>query len=167
MSKVKPKQGKNVEVEAVAAHFPFHKYFSNAPQPVFKGRSYEEDMDIAEGCYRHIKKIFTQLEVRRSQGQQLQVACKLVTWVKKKKKAKVILFIESSSLNLKLIFKYKLKLAINTYPFSLKPTYKLYQLSFQVLHILSCTSNCLPGPHINRLLSANSDYPQSWMCFWG
>lgn len=66
MSKVKPKQGKEVEVGAVAAHFPFHKYFSNAPQPVFKGRSYEEDMDIAEGCYRHIKKIFTQLEVRRS-----------------------------------------------------------------------------------------------------
>lgn len=64
MSKVKPKQGKKVEVEAVAAHFPFHKYFSNAPQPVFKGRSYEEDMDVAEGCYRHIRKIFTQLEVR-------------------------------------------------------------------------------------------------------
>lgn len=64
MSKVKPKQGKQVEVEAVAEHFPFCKYFSNAPQPVFKGRSYEEDMDIAEGCYRHIKKIFTQLEVR-------------------------------------------------------------------------------------------------------
>lgn len=126
MSKVKPKQGKNVEVEAVAAHFPFHKYFSNAPQPVFKGRSYEEDMDIAEGCYRHIKKIFTQLEVRRSQGQQLQVACKQVTW--EKKKAKVILFIDSSSLNLKLMFKYKLKLAINIYPFSLKPTYKVYLL---------------------------------------
>uniref|UniRef100_A0A4W6EM52 RNA helicase aquarius n=1 Tax=Lates calcarifer TaxID=8187 RepID=A0A4W6EM52_LATCA len=51
---------------AVAAHFPFHKYFSNAPQPVFKGRSYEEDMDIAEGCYRHIKKIFTQLEEFRA-----------------------------------------------------------------------------------------------------
>uniref|UniRef100_A0A667YTL9 RNA helicase aquarius n=1 Tax=Myripristis murdjan TaxID=586833 RepID=A0A667YTL9_9TELE len=66
MSKVKPKQGKKVEVEAVAAHFPFHKYFSNAPQPVFKGRSYEEDMDIAEGCYRHIKKIFTQLEEFRA-----------------------------------------------------------------------------------------------------
>uniref|UniRef100_A0A8C5HLF1 RNA helicase aquarius n=1 Tax=Gouania willdenowi TaxID=441366 RepID=A0A8C5HLF1_GOUWI len=62
MSKVNPKQGKKVEVEAVALHFPFHKYFSSAPQPVFKGRSYEEDMDIAEGCYRHIKKIFTQLE---------------------------------------------------------------------------------------------------------
>lgn len=66
MSKVRPKQGKEVEVEAVAAHFPFHKYFSNAPQPVFKGRSYEEDMDIAEGCYRHIKKIFTQLEEFRA-----------------------------------------------------------------------------------------------------
>lgn len=66
MSKVRPKHAKAVEVEAVAAHFPFHKYFSNAPQPVFKGRSYEEDMDIAEGCYRHIMKIFTQLEVRAS-----------------------------------------------------------------------------------------------------
>uniref|UniRef100_A0A8C9Z483 RNA helicase aquarius n=1 Tax=Sander lucioperca TaxID=283035 RepID=A0A8C9Z483_SANLU len=66
MSKVRPKQGKTVEVQAVAAYFPFHKYFSNAPQPVFKGRSYEEDMDIAEGCYRHIKKIFTQLEEFRA-----------------------------------------------------------------------------------------------------
>ncbi|CAG10389.1 unnamed protein product [Tetraodon nigroviridis] len=66
MSKVRPKQGKNVEVKAVADFFPFCKYFSNAPQPVFKGRSYEEDMDIAEGCYRHIKKIFTQLEEFRA-----------------------------------------------------------------------------------------------------
>lgn len=66
MSKVRPKQGKKVEVQAVADLFPFCKYFSNAPQPVFKGRSYGEDMDIAEGCYRHIKKIFTQLEVRMS-----------------------------------------------------------------------------------------------------
>lgn len=79
MSKVKPKQGKNVEVEAVAAHFPFHKYFSNAPQPVFKGRSYEEDMDIAEGCYRHIKKIFTQLEVRRSRGSDTEQQVQLLS----------------------------------------------------------------------------------------
>ena len=43
--------------------FPFTKFFSNAPQPVFKGVSYEQDLDIAEGCFRHIKKIFTQLEV--------------------------------------------------------------------------------------------------------
>ncbi|KAM8833729.1 RNA helicase aquarius isoform 2-T3 [Synchiropus picturatus] len=65
-SKVKPKQGQTAEAATVASHFPFHKYFSNAPQPVFKGRSYEEDMDIAEGCYRHIRKIFTQLEEFRA-----------------------------------------------------------------------------------------------------
>ncbi len=35
-------------------------------QPVFKGQSYEQDMDIAEGCYRHIKKIFQQLEEFRA-----------------------------------------------------------------------------------------------------
>ncbi|XP_077394248.1 RNA helicase aquarius isoform X2 [Festucalex cinctus] len=66
LSKVKPKQDAEADVGAVAALFPFHKYFSNAPQPVFKGRSYEEDMDIAEGCFRHIKKIFTQLEEFRA-----------------------------------------------------------------------------------------------------
>lgn len=75
MSKVRPKQGKKVEVIAVADFFPFCKYFSNAPQPVFKGRSYEEDMDIAEGCYRHIKKIFTQLEVRMSDTDIYTVHC--------------------------------------------------------------------------------------------
>uniref|UniRef100_A0A671S8R6 RNA helicase aquarius n=1 Tax=Sinocyclocheilus anshuiensis TaxID=1608454 RepID=A0A671S8R6_9TELE len=66
MSKVKPKPGREVKTEDVASHFPFHKYFSNAPQPVFKGQSYQDDMDIAEGCYRHIRKIFTQLEEFRA-----------------------------------------------------------------------------------------------------
>ncbi|XP_028852048.1 RNA helicase aquarius isoform X1 [Denticeps clupeoides] len=66
MSKVRPKAGQQVNVEDVSALFPFHKYFSNAPQPIFHRRSYEEDMDIAEGCYRHIKKIFTQLEEFRA-----------------------------------------------------------------------------------------------------
>ncbi|XP_017331417.1 RNA helicase aquarius isoform X3 [Ictalurus punctatus] len=65
-SKVRPKPGREVSIQDVAAHFPFHKYFSNAPQPVFKGQSYQEDMDIAEGCYRHIRKIFTQLEEFRA-----------------------------------------------------------------------------------------------------
>uniref|UniRef100_A0AAR2JCJ2 RNA helicase aquarius n=1 Tax=Pygocentrus nattereri TaxID=42514 RepID=A0AAR2JCJ2_PYGNA len=66
MSKVKPKPGREVNPQEVASHFPFHKYFSNAPQPVFKGQTYEEDMDIAEGCYRHVRKIFTQLEEFRA-----------------------------------------------------------------------------------------------------
>ena len=43
--------------------FPFNKFFENAPQPLFKGQTYEEDLEIAEGCFRHIKKIFTQIEV--------------------------------------------------------------------------------------------------------
>ena len=65
LSKVK---GKSKEkVEKINELFPFHKFFENAPQPVFKGRNYDEDMDIAEGCFRHIKKIFQQLEVRQMQ----------------------------------------------------------------------------------------------------
>ena len=43
--------------------FPFTKFFENAPQPLFKERSYEEDLDMAEGCFRHIRKIFTELDV--------------------------------------------------------------------------------------------------------
>lgn len=43
--------------------FPFHQYFSNAPQPLFPSDvSKEKIMDIARGCQRHIKKIFTELE---------------------------------------------------------------------------------------------------------
>ena len=49
----------------LAEYFPFKKFFENAPQPIFKGNSYEEDFDIAEGCFRHVKKIFTQLEASR------------------------------------------------------------------------------------------------------
>jgi len=53
-------------VEKIQELFPFTRFFENAPQPVFKGRTFEEDFDIAEGCFRHVKKIFTQLEVTRT-----------------------------------------------------------------------------------------------------
>lgn len=33
---------------AIVEQFPFTKYFSNAPQPIFKGDSFSEDWDIAE-----------------------------------------------------------------------------------------------------------------------
>ncbi|XP_009956789.1 PREDICTED: intron-binding protein aquarius [Leptosomus discolor] len=66
ISKVKVKGGKLPDVTDVSSFFPFHQYFANAPQPIFKGKSYEEDMEIAEGCFRHIKKIFTQLEEFRA-----------------------------------------------------------------------------------------------------
>jgi len=53
----------HAKVEKVQELFPFTKFFENAPQPIFKGRTFEEDFDIAEGCFQHVKKIFTQLEV--------------------------------------------------------------------------------------------------------
>lgn len=46
--------------------FPFHCFFDNAPKPLFKGLSLEEDLEIAEGCFRYIEKIFAQLEEFRA-----------------------------------------------------------------------------------------------------
>ncbi|NXD05701.1 AQR helicase, partial [Nothocercus nigrocapillus] len=66
ISKVKVKGGKQADVADVSRFFPFQQYFANAPQPIFKGKSYEEDMEIAEGCFRHLKKIFAQLEEFRA-----------------------------------------------------------------------------------------------------
>ncbi|KAI9886915.1 MAG: hypothetical protein M1823_001284 [Watsoniomyces obsoletus] len=43
--------------------FPFTAYFANAPQPLFPpDASASEVTDIALGCYRHIEKIFSELE---------------------------------------------------------------------------------------------------------
>jgi len=53
----------HAKVEKIQEVFPFTKFFENASQPIFKGRTFEEDFDLAEGCFRHIKKLFTQLEV--------------------------------------------------------------------------------------------------------
>jgi len=66
MSHVKVQSGKTGDVDKLKELFPFSKFFENAPQPIFKGKSYAEDLDIAEGCFRHIKKIFTQLEEFRA-----------------------------------------------------------------------------------------------------
>lgn len=47
----------------IVSAFPFQKYFSNAPQPLFPpDASREALLDIAKGCERHIRKIFTELE---------------------------------------------------------------------------------------------------------
>lgn len=66
LSKVSSKSNVPPEVADISLAFPFRQYFANAPQPIFKGLSYKEDMEIAEGCFRHIKKIFTQLEEFRA-----------------------------------------------------------------------------------------------------
>lgn len=51
-----------ITVEAIVQVFPFHFYFSNAPQPLFPPTA-DKDMvlDIANGCYHHISKIFSEL----------------------------------------------------------------------------------------------------------
>ncbi|KAL4877295.1 P-loop containing nucleoside triphosphate hydrolase protein [Aspergillus karnatakaensis] len=53
----------NVSTNDIVAAFPFHAYFSNAPQPVFDPSVGRETLiDTAEGCQRHISKIFSELE---------------------------------------------------------------------------------------------------------
>ena len=37
-------------VQAINELFPFHRYFSNAPQPLFTGESFQHDWEIAEVC---------------------------------------------------------------------------------------------------------------------
>jgi len=58
-------------LEQVSSEFPFHPFFQDAPQPLFKGKSKESDWEIAEGCFRHIRRIFTQLDVRVTMNSQL------------------------------------------------------------------------------------------------
>lgn len=48
--------------QQIAEMFPFKKFFQDAPQPLFTGQSFDQDLEIARGCYRYIKKIFTQLD---------------------------------------------------------------------------------------------------------
>ncbi|KAL9058335.1 MAG: hypothetical protein Q9162_001790 [Coniocarpon cinnabarinum] len=43
--------------------FPFHDFFSNTPQPLFSlGMSKEQAMEVVTGCYRHIEKMFVELQ---------------------------------------------------------------------------------------------------------
>ncbi|OAL00410.1 P-loop containing nucleoside triphosphate hydrolase protein [Phaeosphaeriaceae sp. SRC1lsM3a] len=50
-------------VEQIVSEFPFTDYFSSAPQPLFPpAADRSQILDVAEGCYRHVEKIFTELE---------------------------------------------------------------------------------------------------------
>ena len=53
-------------IDDISKHFPFEKFFADAPQPIFKGKSYKEDMEIARGCWRYLSDIFQQLEEFRA-----------------------------------------------------------------------------------------------------
>ncbi|XP_043691162.1 RNA helicase aquarius isoform X2 [Telopea speciosissima] len=46
--------------------FPFKEFFSNTPEPVFTGQSFEKDMRAAKGCFRHLKTMFQELEECRA-----------------------------------------------------------------------------------------------------
>ena len=47
---------------AILEAFPFHNYFANAPQPLFPpGADKDVILDISNGCYHHVSKIFTEL----------------------------------------------------------------------------------------------------------
>ncbi|XP_073950458.1 RNA helicase aquarius-like [Choristoneura fumiferana] len=57
---------KTKSVETVSKEFPFHEFFDDAPKPLFPGKSFEEDLDIALSCYRYINHIFEELEEFRA-----------------------------------------------------------------------------------------------------
>jgi len=46
---------KVIPVNDLSRLFPFHGFFSNAPQPLFKGESFDKDYEAAEGCWRYIQ----------------------------------------------------------------------------------------------------------------
>ncbi|RYC59782.1 hypothetical protein CHU98_g6443 [Xylaria longipes] len=49
--------------EDIIQAFPFHEFFSDAPQPLFSAEDGRSAVaDIAEGCYQHISKMFSELE---------------------------------------------------------------------------------------------------------
>ncbi|KAF2785958.1 P-loop containing nucleoside triphosphate hydrolase protein [Melanomma pulvis-pyrius CBS 109.77] len=56
-------QSPELTVDQILDQFPFKQYFSNAPQPLFpQNSSREEILDLIQGCYHHVKKIFAELE---------------------------------------------------------------------------------------------------------
>ncbi|XP_033355690.1 RNA helicase aquarius [Bombus vosnesenskii] len=68
-TRIKQRQGTGNNAPAafiIDEEFPFHKFFDNAPKPLFKRNSYEEDLEIACSCFRYIERIFAQLEEFRA-----------------------------------------------------------------------------------------------------
>jgi intron-binding protein aquarius len=56
-------RSEEVSNEDIILSFPFHAFFSDAPQPLFgEGASKEAILDVASGCQRHIERIFSELE---------------------------------------------------------------------------------------------------------
>lgn len=53
----------DITSEKIYEAFPFHSYFSSAPEKMFPDNATAEEMiEIAEGGYRHISRLFSELE---------------------------------------------------------------------------------------------------------
>jgi len=46
--------------------FPFGEFFSDAPQALFTGKSHEDDLEVAEGCFRYFDNMFKEIEECRA-----------------------------------------------------------------------------------------------------
>ena len=46
---------KTVPVDDINRFFPFHAFFADAPHPLFQGRSYSEDYEIAQSYWRYVQ----------------------------------------------------------------------------------------------------------------
>lgn len=66
LSEIEELNGENYTPTAFSERFPFTRFYDDAPQPLFPGQSYENDLEVARGCYEYISKIFTQLEEFRA-----------------------------------------------------------------------------------------------------
>lgn len=65
--KIQAKESENLSKDDVINEFPFMKFFEDAPQPLIpEDSSFEKALEIVEGCFYHIKKIFDQLEEIRA-----------------------------------------------------------------------------------------------------
>ena len=56
------------DLEAVARLFPFTDFFATVPPPLFAGKSRAEDMESARVCWRHLRTMFTELQVLTQPG---------------------------------------------------------------------------------------------------
>ncbi|XP_058061541.1 RNA helicase aquarius [Anopheles bellator] len=52
--------------EQFEQQFPFTRFFRDAPQPLFGGLTWEENMETAHSCFRYISHMFTELEEFRA-----------------------------------------------------------------------------------------------------
>merc|ERR1719228_597166 len=66
LSQVTGPNNTTTPIDDIEKLFPFKTFFADAPQPMFKGKSYEEDLEIARGCWRYLSDIFQQLEEFRA-----------------------------------------------------------------------------------------------------